>query len=84
MDEAAIRSEVRDFIIESFLDGSDDGFSDETDLLETGLLDSFSVLELATFLNERFSSSIGLDSLTRDDLASVRSITSRVSRALAG
>ena len=84
MDETAISDEVRSFIVDSFLDGSAEGFDDETDLLETGLLDSFSVLELATFLGERFSGSIGIASLTRDDLATVRSISARVRRALEG
>jgi len=83
MDEATIRGQVRGYIVDSFLDGREEGFSDETDLIETGLLDSFSVLELAVFLNERFSEEIALDSLTTDDLRDVNSITAAVRRTIA-
>lgn len=48
--------------------------SDETDLIEAGMIDSLAVVELLFALEEEFSVTILLDTLDVDDLRSVRRI----------
>lgn len=48
--------------------------SDETDLIDGGLLDSLALVELVVEIEHRFGLSIPLDTLDIDDFRSVRSI----------
>ncbi len=52
--EEHVRSVVRQFIVDSWLSGDARGFDDRTDLLESGILDSFATLSLIGFLEETF------------------------------
>ena len=47
----------------------------ETDLIETGLLDSLSLVELLAQLEQTFNVSISLDELDLDNFRSLESIT---------
>jgi acyl carrier protein len=53
-DEAGIRAGIRDYIVSSWLSGDGRGLDGATDLQEVGLLDSFAMLALVAFLEERF------------------------------
>jgi acyl carrier protein len=64
---------VRKFIIDQFLFGEDDGFSDDASFMDTGLIDSMGIMELVAFLEKTFQIKIedhelvprNLDSLTQ-------------------
>lgn len=50
-----IKAEIRKYIIENFLYGSDDNtLSDDVSFLENGIIDSTGVLELVSFVQETF------------------------------
>jgi methoxymalonate biosynthesis acyl carrier protein len=49
--------------------------SDETDLIDGGLLDSLALVELLVEIEELFGVSIAVDGLDIDDFRTVRSIT---------
>lgn len=50
-----IRATVREFVVANFIpDGESSTFTDETDLKASGILDSFSTLNLVSFLEKRF------------------------------
>jgi acyl carrier protein len=51
---AQIKTSIREFIVNTSLNGDARGFSDDTDLQETGLLDSLTTLSLIAFLEENF------------------------------
>jgi acyl carrier protein len=53
--EAEIGPLVREYIVSSWLSGDDRGLDDATDLQDVGVLDSFAMLSLVAFLEERFS-----------------------------
>jgi len=52
---AEVRNKIREFIVDNFLFGAANGLRDDTSFLEEGIIDSTGVLELVTFLEERFS-----------------------------
>jgi acyl carrier protein len=52
--------------------------ADDTSLLETGILDSLSLLKLVVFLEERFGIAMGDTDLLPDNFASVNAICAYV------
>ena len=49
-----VKAAIREFIVSSWLNGDQRGLTDDTDLQESGLLDSLTTLSLVAFLEERF------------------------------
>ena len=49
------RAKVRQFIVTSWLNGDERGFDDTTDLQQSGILDSFSTLDLVSYLEKTFN-----------------------------
>ena len=61
----SVTQEVGDFIASELLPGRNpDAPAPDDDLLAKGLVDSHGVMELVTFLEERYSISVGDDDLT--------------------
>jgi acyl carrier protein len=52
----------------------------DTDLLETGVLDSLAVVRLLVQIEERFGLTVEMENLEIEDLRSIRSITRLISR----
>jgi acyl carrier protein len=76
-----IHDVVRSFILENFLPGEDPrNLTDDTELKESGILDSLSTLKLVTFLEERFKIDLEATDLDAGNLASVLSIARLVER----
>lgn len=74
-----IRDVIRQFILDNFLPGEDArNLSDETELKESGILDSLSTLKLVTFLEERFGIELEADDLGAANLSSVANIAALV------
>jgi acyl carrier protein len=67
-------SKVREFVVESFLYGDDDGLTDSTLFLEEGLIDSTGFLELTMFLEKKFGITIEKNELVPDNLNSLNNI----------
>jgi acyl carrier protein len=83
MDNA--RDVVRHFILENFLPGEDPkNLTDDTELKESGILDSLSTLKLVTFLEEHFKIELEANDLDAGNLASVASIAQLVGTKIAG
>lgn len=71
---SSVETDIRAFIVENFLFGDESyKLTGETSLIDNDLIDSTGILELVTFLEERFSIRIAdadivpanLDSITR-------------------
>ena len=75
-----IEREIRAFLIDNFLFGEDDGFDRTTSFIDSGLIDSTGVLELVSFLEERFEISVGDDDLIPENLDSLERVSSFVER----
>ena len=73
------RELVKAFILEHFLPGEDpSNLTDDTELKESGILDSLSTLKLVTFLEERFKIELEASDLDAGNLASVANIANLV------
>jgi acyl carrier protein len=78
-------SEIRAFIVGNFLFGQEgDGFADDQSFLETGIIDSTGLLELVSFVEQRYGISIADRELVPENLDSLRNISQFVSRKLEG
>ena len=79
------RDLVRAFILENFLPGEDPkNLTDDTELKESGILDSLSTLKLVTFLEERFKIELEASDLGAGNLSSVAHIEKLVTDMVAG
>jgi acyl carrier protein len=77
-----IQEELRQFIIENFLFGRDGELRDEDSFLEQGIIDSTGVLELVTFIEERFGIKVQDSDLIPDNLDSIHAVTGFIQRQL--
>ena len=79
-----MREVVRAFILENFLPGEDPkNLTDDTELKESGILDSLSTLKLVTFLEEQFRVEFEADDLEAGNLSSIENIERLVKSKLA-
>lgn len=80
-----VASEIRAFIVGNFLFGQEgDGFTDDQSFLETGIVDSTGLLELVSFVEQRYGISIADRELVPENLDSLRNISRFVARKLEG
>ena len=52
--QSRVTDEIVDYIVMTWLSGDSRGFTPQTDLQASGILDSFSTLALVAFLGEKF------------------------------
>lgn len=76
-----LKSEIRQFIVDNFLYGRDDDtLGDEVSFLGKGIIDSTGILELVSFIEEKYSISIDDDELIPDNFDSLNKISTFVSK----
>jgi acyl carrier protein len=78
-----VKGKIRDFIVENFLFGSDDGLDDSSSFLEQGIIDSTGVLELVEFLEEEFNIRVEDEELIPENLDSIANVASYIERKTA-
>lgn len=77
---AEIKTRLKQFIIDNFLFGDDNGFADDTSFLEEGIIDSTGMLELITFLEEEFSIQLDDEELIPENLDSINNLIAFLAR----
>ena len=76
---------VKQFILDNFLQGENpSNLTPQTELKESGILDSLSTLKLVTFLEEEFKVEFEADDLETGNLASIANIEALVRSKMAG
>ncbi|MGD8415115.1 MAG: acyl carrier protein, partial [Candidatus Latescibacterota bacterium] len=71
----------REFIVETFLFGADDGQLEDGDsLLESGVVDSTGVLELVGFLEEEFGIEVKDEELVPENLDSIDNLAAFIEK----
>ena len=68
------RNIIKDYIIENFLFGDDEGLDDQTSFLNAGIIDSTGVLELVNLLEDKFNIRILDDEILPENLDSINNI----------
>jgi acyl carrier protein len=76
----AIESELRSYIVERFLFGADRPLAADDSLIASHVIDSTGVLELVSFLEERFGIAVEDLEMVPQNLDSIRRIVEFVSK----
>jgi len=83
LDQKSARTELKDFIVESFLFGQKDKtFSDSDSFMEKGIVDSTGVLELTSFIEEKYGITVEDDDMTPDNLDSIDNLIQYISKKM--
>lgn len=77
-----IKGSVRTFITKNFYVANANALTDEISFLDTGIIDSTSVLELTAFLEETFKIQVADDELLPENLDSLSAVEAFVTRKL--
>jgi acyl carrier protein len=77
-----IQPEIYNFVVENFLFGKADGLADDDSLVSKGVIDSTGVLELVSFIQERFGIRMEDQEIIPDNLDSIRNLVTFVARKL--
>ena len=82
-DTNAIEQNIRQFIVNNFLFGVDDGsLKREDSFLQNGVIDSTGVLELVGYLEQSFKIDVSDHELVAANLDSIQRVAAYVSRKL--
>lgn len=81
MENVKLRSEVREFIIENFLYGQDDNqLGDDVSFLEKGIMDSTGVLEMVSFVEEKYGISVEDEELIPENFDSLNRLSEFITK----
>lgn len=81
MPDAQTKAAIRAFIVENFLFGDESHpLKDETSLIDNDMIDSTGILELVTFLEERFGLRVADADIVPANLDSIERIAGFVER----
>jgi acyl carrier protein len=80
--DSNVKSGIHEQIVTTWLNGDDRGFTDETDLQGTGILDSFSTLSLVAFIDDTFHVQLDPVDINAETFKSVTTIAELVSSKL--
>lgn len=75
---------VREFVVDHFFFGDDEVLKEDTSFLEEGNTHSWSIVELATFLEQTYNTKIENDELIPENMDSLQNIAQFIDRKLAG
>ena len=75
---------VREFIIENFLFGEAEKLQDDTLFFESGIIDSTGILEVVSFLEEKFKIKVEDIELIPENFSSILDIDRYLNRKLNG
>jgi len=77
--------EIRKFITDNFMIGQNpDELKRDTSFLDNGIIDSLGVLELVSFVEEKFGIEVRDEELVPDNLDSINNLLGYIKRKLGG
>ncbi len=81
MKEIEIRQEILSYLISEskISEASSQNISDQTDLIENGIIDSIGILELLVFIEGKFDVELNQLSITAENMRSISSIVKFIS-----
>ena len=75
-----MKDKIREFIVENFLFGKDEGLKDDSSFLDEGIIDSTGIIELVNYIEKEFSIIVDDDELTPENLDSINNVISYLQR----
>jgi acyl carrier protein len=67
-------ADIREFVVDSFLFGDDQGLADDTPLFERGIIDSTGILEMVSFVEERYDITVADEELVPANFESMLAV----------
>jgi acyl carrier protein len=80
MNTGDIQADIHNFVVENFLFGKADGLADDDSLVSKGVIDSTGVLELISFVQERFGIRMEDREVIPDNLDSIKNLVAFITR----
>lgn len=80
MTDQEIMQEVRAYIATTFLDGDDKGLDEKTPLLQTGIVDSMGMMDLLSWIRDRFGLDLPEEEVRPENLENLPVIVAMVKR----
>ncbi len=77
-----LKREIRDFVLENYCFNRQGNLGDEDSFMQSGIIDSTGILELVSFVEEKYSIDVGSDELIPENLDSISRLTQFVSRKI--
>ena len=77
-----LKDKIREFVVENFLFGKDNGLKDDTSFLDEGIIDSTGILELVSFLEDEFGIAVEDEELIPENLDSIANVTTYLEKKL--
>lgn len=78
-----VKTTIKDFIVENFMFGNEEGLQEDTSFLEEGIIDSTGILELVDFLEETFAIQVEDEELVPENLDSLNNLEAYLARKTA-
>lgn len=79
-----IKMEIHNYLKENILFDSDDNpISDDDSFMENGIIDSTGILELVSFIEEKFEFKVGDEDLVPDNFDSVNTLVDYIQKKTA-
>jgi acyl carrier protein len=82
LERAVVLDKLKEFVEVELLDGQDNGIEPSTPLLEWGLIDSFSLVRLVSFIHKNFGVDIPPDQLRPETFQSLTVLTDHLMEKL--
>lgn len=73
-----VKTTIHEQIVSTWLNGDERGFDDDTDLQQTGVLDSFSTMSLVAFIDDTFHVQLDPVDINAETFKSVTTIAALV------
>lgn len=81
MNKDQLKTELRQFVIETFLFGDEsETFADSDSFMQTGIVDSTGILEITNFVEEKYAVTIENEEMIPANLDSVENLAQFISR----
>ena len=76
--------ELRNFVVENFLFGDGENLKEDTSFMDSGIIDSTGILELISFLEEKYGIRIEDEELVPENMDSLQNVARFVNRKVGG
>lgn len=74
MDEFILKEKIKNYIVDNFLFGEEEGLDNQTSFLDAGIVDSTGILELVDFLDYEFEIKILDEEIIPENLDSINNV----------
>jgi acyl carrier protein len=80
MEISEVKTSLKSLVVDQLVEGTGEGITDSTPLLELGLINSLSIMMVVGFIQEKFGVTVPSEHLTPENLKSIQSISEMVLR----